>query len=154
MSRRFRKAILALLAAGVLLQSAGVRAESFEIVSYTPPKGWLVQNLKDGTAYVRPDRNGIIRFHVDRFDSSLAALACTVKWRALVEPHFPGPAPEPQFRRAGDFSVAIGGRQEHSSDGPVALQLVTVTGRGRTVAIVGMAAGDEARREAAASLDT
>jgi hypothetical protein len=33
---------MALLVAGVLLQSAGVRADSFEFINYTPPRGWLV----------------------------------------------------------------------------------------------------------------
>ena len=154
MSGHFRRASLPLLAAGVLLQSAGVRAESFEVVNYAPPGGWPVQNLKDGRAYVRPDGNGIITFQVGRLDSNLTPLAFTVRWRELVEPSVPGPAPEPQTRREGDFSVAVGARHARSNGQVVTVSLVTVTGRGRTVGIVGIARGDEALRELVAFFDT
>ena len=96
----------------------------------------------------------MITFHVGRFDSSMTPLAFVVKWRELVETAVPGPAPEPQIRREGDFSFAVGARHARSNGKAVTLSLVTVTGRGRTVGIVGMAAGDEALRELGAFFET
>ena len=96
----------------------------------------------------------MITFHVGRFDSSMTPLAFVVKWRELVETAVPGPAPEPQIRREGDFSFAVGARHARSNGKAVTLSLVTVTGRGRTVGIVGMAAGDEALREFGAFFET
>ena len=154
MSGHFLRASLPFLTAGVLLQSTGVCAETFEVLNYAPPGAWPVQNLKDGRAYVRPDGNGMITFHVGRFDSSMTPLAFVVKWRELVETAVPGPAPEPQIRREGDFSFAVGARHARSNGKAVTLSLVTVTGRGRTVGIVGMAAGDEALRELGAFFET
>ena len=152
MSDYFLRAGLALLAAGALLQSAGVRAESFEVVDYTPPRGWPVQNLQDGKAYERPDGNGIITFYAGRFDNPEVAFAVT--WRELVEPVVPGPAPTPQILREGDFTVASGARHARSNDKAVAVSLVTITGRGRRLGIVGMAGGDEALRELTAFFDS
>ena len=154
MSGHFLRASLPFLTAGVLLQSTGVCAETFEVLNYAPPGAWPVQILKDGRAYVRPDGNGMITFHVGRFDSSMTPLAFVVKWRELVETAVPGPAPEPQIRREGDFSFAVGARHARSNGKAVTLSLVTVTGRGRTVGIVGMAAGDEALRELGAFFET
>jgi hypothetical protein len=153
MSNHFLRASLALLAAGVLLQSAGVRAESFEVVNYVPPRGWPVQNLQDGRAYERPDGNGIITFYASRFDSSLALHAFAVTWREFVEPVVPGPAPTPQIRREGDFTVASGARHARSNDKAVAVSLVTLAGRGRKLGIMCMA-GDEALGELRAFFDT
>jgi hypothetical protein len=142
------------LAALVLIQSAGVRAESFEVVRYAPPRGWPVQNLQDGRAYMRPDGNGVITFYASRSDSNLAPQAFAVTWRSLVEPIVPGPAPEPQIRREGDFTVASGARHARSNNKAVAVSLVTVTGLGRTLGILGMAGDDEALRELTAFFDT
>ena len=154
MSGHFLRASLPFLTAGVLLQAAGARAETFEVVNYAPPRGWPVQSLDDGRAYVRPDGNGRISLHVGRLDASIAHLAFTVKWRELVETVVPVFAPQPNVQREGDFSVA-GGTQRATLNGKaVAVSLVTITGRGRTVGIVGIAAHDEALREIRAFFDT
>lgn len=145
MSSYFLRAGLASLAAGVLLQSAGVRAESFEVVNYTPPRGWPVQNLPDGKAYVRPDKNGIITFYAGRFDNPEVAFVVT--WRELVEPVVPGPAPTPQLSREGEFSVASGAVHGRFNGKDLAVSMVTITGRGRRLGIVSIASSDEARRE-------
>jgi len=154
MSGHLVRASRASLAALVLMQSAGVRADSFEVVKYAPPRGWPAQNLQDGRAYMRPDGNGIITFYASRSDSNLAPQAFAVTWRTLVEPIVPGPAPEPQIRREGDFTVAIGARHARSNNKAVAVSLVTVTGQGRTLGILGMGGDDEALRELTAFFDT
>jgi hypothetical protein len=152
---------MALLAAGFLLQSACVRAESFEVVNYAPPRGWPVKNAQDGKAYERPDGNGMILFYASRFDNPEVAFAVT--WRELVERVAPGPPPTPQIGRQGDFTVAIGARHARSNDKAVAVSLVTIAGRwlgpnrfigGRRVSIVGVTQGDEALRELTAFFDT
>ena len=154
MSGHFLRASLPFLTAGVLLQSAGAHAESFEVVNYAAPRGWPVQRLDDGRAYVRPDGNGRISLHIGRMDASIAHLAFTVKWRELVETVVPVFAPQPQVQREGDFSIA-GGTQRTTFNGQaVAVTLVTITGGGRTVGIVGIAAHDEALREIRAFFDT
>jgi len=154
MSGHFLRASLPFLTAGVLLQSAGARAESFEVVNYAPPRGWSIQSLDDGRAYVRPDGNGRISLHVGRLDASIAHLAFTVKWRELVETVVPVFAPQSQVHREGDFSIAGGTQQTTFNGKAVAVSLVTITGRGRTVGIVSIAAHDEALREIRAFFGT
>lgn len=141
----------ALLAAGVLLQSAGVHAERFEVISYTPPPGWQLQDLQDGKAYVRPGGTGVITFSASSFDTPHVAFAVT--WRELVEPAMPGPAPTPQTRREGDFTMASGARQAGAADNVSAVALITVAGRGRRYAIVGMAGDAQALSELTAFFD-
>lgn len=142
----------ALLAAGVLLGSAVVHAERFEVISYTPPPGWQLQDLQDGKAYVRPGGNGVVTFSAGPFDNPDIAFA--VMWRELVEPAVPGPAPAAQTRSEGDFTVASGARQAGAAGNASAVALVTVAGRGRRYAIVGMAGGDQALREPTAFFDS
>lgn len=143
---------LATLVASALLQSADVRAESFEVFGYTPPAGWQLQSLQDGRAYVRSGGTGVITFSASSFDNPDVAFAVT--WRELVEPVVPGPAPTPQTQREGDFTVASGHRQAQSTDNTAAVALITVTGRGRRYAIVGMAGNDQALRELTSFLET
>ena len=154
MSDRFLSASLAALAAGILLQSADAYAESFEGLSYTPPRGWAVQNAQEGKAYVRPTGVGVITFYAGRPDASPAPQAFAALWRTRVEPVLPGPVPEPQIQREGDFTVAVGAQQARAQDTTVTLSLVTVTGRGRTLGVLGMAGADEALRELTAFFDT
>lgn len=146
------RAGLAFLAAAVLLQSAAVRAERVEIFTFVPPAGWQPQHLQDGKAYVRPDGNGVITFSASSFDTVDVAFA--VALRELVEPVVPGPAPTPETRHDGDFTVASGARLASSSDEAAAVALLTATGRGYRYAIVGMAGNDQALRELTSFFDT
>ena len=67
-------------------------------------------------------------------------------WRELVERMAPVPAPTPQIVRDGDYTIAVGTRQE----GSVAVALVTVAGRGRRIGIMSMGTGPEVLQELSA----
>jgi hypothetical protein len=54
--------ILGLLIAVILLDGKAY-ADTFEFLTYTPPRGWTKQALRDGTAYRRTSGIGLITFY-------------------------------------------------------------------------------------------
>lgn len=151
---RITAACVAPLVAGVFLQSTSVRADSFEFISYTPPRGWIVANASRDQAYVRPDRNGYIVLHRSRFDND-AATAFTVTWRELVETAIPGAMQKstPQILRGGDYAIADGSQPVELNGKVSVARLTAVVGKGWRIAIVSIASSDEAQREIGAFLD-
>ena len=166
---RIATACAALLAAGVLLQSAGVRAESFEVINYTPPRRlagseraggarafqYQAQRLTQGVRATR--QRGIYR--LQRWPvrkparqpggcvSDGVARACG----AVA----PGPAPPPQIQRSADYALAGGGRHAHFSNGINGhASLFLILGKERRLGIVGMASSPEALREVKAFFAT
>jgi hypothetical protein len=147
-------ASLAWLAAGVMLLSAGAQADTFEFVSYTPPRGWAVQDVREGKSHVRPDGTGAIVFYASRPDVGSAPEAFAAMWRTHVQPAVAVPAPEPQTGRDGDFTVAVGRQQTRAQNAIVTVSLVTITGRGRTLGVVGVARAEEVSHELTAFFDS
>ena len=107
--------------------------------------------MQEGKAYVRAGRTGIITFYASRPDTSSVAEAFAAMWRMNVEPAIP------TGTRAADFA----GGQFRGRDGCAAgrfegsvltVSLVTVTGRGRSLGVLGVAKGGEALRELTAFL--
>jgi hypothetical protein len=80
-------------------------ADMFEFLTYTPPRGWINQALKDGSAYRRASGIGLITFYASYPATGSASDEFARMWRARVEPALPGPAPQPQLHREGDYSV-------------------------------------------------
>lgn len=148
----------AILAAGVLLKSTSVRADSFDFINYTPPRGWRVENADEGRVkvYTRPDGTGDILLHRDSADATdEAETAFIIAWRELVEVKIPGAGQKfkPEILRQGIYTIAKGG-QYVEFNGKIGFAMLTaIVGRGRKLAIVGRASGDEALREIIAFMD-
>jgi hypothetical protein len=130
------------------------QGDSFEFVSFIPPPSWVLQNVQHGRAYVRPNGVGVATLRASRSDSRPSSEAFTDVWRTQVQPVVAAPAPDPQLLRQGDFAIAVGGGQVRMRDKTVFVSLMTATGQGRTLDIVGMADDDEAVRELVAFFDT
>jgi len=146
---RITAACAALLVAGVLLQSPAVRAESFEVVSYTPPRGWSVHDTQVGKVYVRPDGQGVIVFNAGRYENPIdnPGVAFVVAWRELVERITPAPAPTPKIARQRDYTVAKGIGPVFFNGKPGAASLFAICGTGRRLGVVSIATSDVAGRE-------
>lgn len=145
---------VAALVAGLGLLPGGAHAERFEFVAFTPPPGWTAQQLSEGRAYVRSGGIGAVTFYASRSDASPARQAFAAMWRERVDAIVPGPTPEPQLHRDGDFTLAVGARQVRAQDATIAVALVAVSGRGRSLGIVGVAGAGEPQREMTAFLDS
>jgi hypothetical protein len=138
----------------VLFLVGEARAETFEFLTYTPPNGWTHQTLQDGLAYRRPSGIGLITLYPSYAASGSAADEFLRMWRQRVEPAVPGPAPQPQLQRGGDYSLAVGQRQAVAQGSATTIMFVAIVGRGRALGLLAMASGDEAVREIAAFFDS
>ncbi|MFL6229402.1 MAG: hypothetical protein ACJ741_11545 [Pyrinomonadaceae bacterium] len=151
MSNSFRHTVLSLLA-GVTLFAGQASAQTFEFLTYTPPSGWVNQALPDGIAYRRPSGIGLITFYASYAATGPAADEFVRMWRARVEPTLPGPAPQPQLQREGDYVVAAGSRRVDAQGTLTTITLAAIVGRGRAIGVLTLVAGDDALREVNAFL--
>ena len=153
MTNSFCRSMLGLLAVVTLLAGEAY-ADTFEFLTYTPPRGWVKQTLHDGIAYQRPSGIGLITFYASYPATGSAADEFAKMWRAQVEPAVPGPAPQPQLQREGDYTVAVGKRQVDAQGAVTTVALAAIVGRGRTIGVLTTTAGDEVLREVTAFLDS
>jgi hypothetical protein len=153
MTNSFLRSMLGLLA--VVAPLAGeARAETFEFLTYTPPPGWVKQSVQDGVAYRRASGIGLITFYQSHAATGMAAEEFARMWRERVERAVAVRAPQPQLQREGDYTLAVGQQQVDAQGTLTTIALVAIVGRGRTVGVLTMAAGDEVLREVAAFLDS
>ncbi|HEX5083753.1 MAG TPA: hypothetical protein VFY40_17025 [Blastocatellia bacterium] len=152
MTSIFHLSIPGLLIAVILL-AGDAYADTFEFLSYTPPRGWIKQVLKDGTIYKRPSGIGLITLYPSRPASGSASDEFIKMWRACVEPAVPGPAPQSQSQGDGDYTLAVGERQINIQGASTSVVLTVIVGRGRAVGVLTTGAGDDVLRELAEFLN-
>ncbi|HEY8460049.1 MAG TPA: hypothetical protein VIM99_06685 [Blastocatellia bacterium] len=140
--------ILGLLIAAILLDGE-VYADSFEFLTYAPPRGWTKQQLRDGISYRRPSGTGLITLYPSQPASGGAAAEFAKMWRAQVEPAAPGPVPRPQIHGDGDYTLAVGERRINIQGANASVVLTVIVGRGRAIGVLTTGAGDEVLRELA-----
>ena len=133
----------------VILLDGKAYADTFEFLTYTPPRGWTKQALRDGTAYQRPSGIGLITLYPSQPATGSAGDEFVKMWRAQVEPAVPGPAPQPQIHGDGDYTLAIGERQINVQGANTSVVLTVIVGRGRAIGVLTTGAGDEVLRELA-----
>jgi hypothetical protein len=143
-----------LVLAVVTLVSARTYAETFEFLTFAPPRGWTNQVTKDGSVYRRPSGIGLIYFYSSYAATRPPADEFAMMWRTRVETTVPGPAPQPQIQQDGDCTVAVGGKRIDAQGTITTISLVTIVGRGRALGILAITAGDDALREVTAVLDS
>jgi hypothetical protein len=146
MTNSFCLSMLGLLAAVIPL-AGDAYADTFEFLTYTPPRGWVNQALQDGIAYRRTSGIGLIAFYASYPAAGSASDEYVRMWRARVEPILPGPAPKPQLQPDGDFVAAVGAKRVDAQGTITTTSLVTIVGRGRAIGVLTMAAGDEVNHE-------
>jgi hypothetical protein len=153
MTNIFSLAMLSILAVA-LFPASTVYADTFEFLTYTPPSGWVKQTLPDGIAYQRPSGIGLITFYPSYPATGSVSDEFAKLWRAQVEPAVPGPAPQPQLQRDGEYTVAVGSRQIDARGALTTVALAAIVGRGRTIGVLTTTAGDEVFREVTNFLDS
>ncbi|HKQ79980.1 MAG TPA: hypothetical protein VJ810_40185 [Blastocatellia bacterium] len=153
MTSGFCLSMLGLLAVMTILTGEAY-ADTFEFLTYTPPRGWMNQASQDGRIYRRASGIGLIAFYASYPATGPASDEFVRMWRARVEPTLPGPAPKPQLQPDGDYVAAIGAQRVDAQGAITTISLVTIVGRGRAIGVLAMAAGDEADREVTAFLNT
>ena len=129
-------------------------ADTFEFLNYTPPTGWTRTQTSDGTTFVRPNGIGLVYFYNGYATTGSAADEFAKMWRTRLEPTVPGPAPQPQLQREGDFTVAAGSKQIDAKGTLTTVALASFVARGRAIGVLTMAAGDDALREITAFLNS
>lgn len=153
MTNSFCLSLLGLLAAVIPL-TGEANADTFEFLTYTPPRGWLNQALQEGIAYRRASGIGLIAFYASYPATGSASDEFVRMWRARVESILPGPAPKPQLQPDGDYVAAVGAKWVDAQGTITTTTLVTIVGRGRAIGVLTMAAGDEVNREVTVFLDS
>jgi hypothetical protein len=129
-------------------------AETFEFLTFTPPRTWTNQTVSEGVAYRRPNGIGLIYFYPSYPAAGSPVDEFAKMWRARVEPTLPGAAPRPQTQREGDYTVAAGSKTVDAQGTLTNVALAVVVGRGRAIGVLTMAAGEEALGEVTAFLNT
>lgn len=129
-------------------------ADTFEFLSFTPPKGWAKEMLSDGIAYRRPEGVGLVAIYSSYQASASAAEEFAKVWGVRLQNITKAAAPPPRVEREGDFTVAIGARQMKAEEELTTISLVTFVGRGRSLSMIAIAAGDDVQAEVNSSLDS
>jgi hypothetical protein len=154
MPNRFCRSMLGLLAVLTILATEAY-ADTFEFLTYTTPRGWVKQTLRDGIAYRRPSGIGLITFYPSYPSTGSASDEFAKMWRVQVEPALPpGPSPQPQLQPVGAYAVAAGKRQIDVQGAVTTVSLVAVVGRGRAIGVLTTSAGDEVLREVGAFFES
>lgn len=150
---RFFRSMLALLAV-VTLMTGEAYAETFEFLTYSPPRGWVSQPLQDGIAYRRAEGIGLIALYASYPANGSPSDEFVKMWRARVEPTIQGTAPKPELQRDGDYTAAIASTRVNAKDTVMSVSLVVFVGRGRTLGVLAMSAGEDVFREVTAFFDS
>ncbi len=153
MTNSYCPSMLCLLAIVTILAGEAY-AETFEFLTYTPPRGWIKQASQDGSVYRRASGIGLITFYASYPATGSASDEFVRMWRARIEPILPGAAPKPQLQPDGDYVAAVGGQRFDAQGTITTISLVTIVGRGRVIGVLTMTAGDEVFREVTAFLDS
>src|SRR5262249_51756745 len=119
------------LLAVMTLLAGEAYSETFEFLTYTPPRGWMNQALQDGRAYRRASGIGLIAFYASFPATGSASDEFVRMWRARVEPIAPGPAPKPQLQPDGDYVGAVGAPRVEPPGDVTTISPRTIVGRRR-----------------------
>ena len=153
MTKIYRRIIVALLTV-VIVFTAEVYAETFEFLTYTPPKGWTKQMSADGPVYRRTSGVGLISFYASYPTTALAPDEFARAWQARIGAALSIPAPQPKVESDGDYKIAIGAQNVDAQGTMTAVSLVTIVGRGRSISFSAVAAGPDVLNEVTAFFDT
>src|SRR5262245_40527709 len=140
MTNSFYLSVLCLLAVMTLLADEAY-ADTFEFLTYTPPRGWINQAITDGMTYRRASGIGLITLYASYPATGSASEEFVRMWRARVEPIVPGPAPKPQIQSDGDYVAAVGAQRVDAKGTITTISLSAIVGRGRAIGVLTITAG-------------
>lgn len=128
--------------------------DTFDFLSYNPPKEWIKESQTDGISYRRPAGVGLIKLYKSRPSAESASNEFSRTWSSYVASLVPGPPPQPEIQRDGDYTAAVGSRLVNAKGTNTAIGLVVFVGRGRAMGVLTMSAGDEAQLEITSFLNS
>jgi len=131
------------------------RADSFELLTYTPPPGWSTQQDGTGKMFQHKDASGagMLVLFAGRPGGGPPAEAFAEEWRTRVQPVMPTAAPEPVSQQVGDMVVAMSRSQVPVEGQTATIVFITMVGRGRVQSVLGVARGDAITAQVAAFFD-
>ena len=138
----------------ILLVAASVSVDTFELLTFTPPVGWTIKPMNNGTTYNRPTGIGLIYFYNSYPASGTPNEEFAKMWNERIAGTAPGAPPPPQLEHDGDYTAAVGTKAVNADGTMTTIALTTIVGRGRTLGILTLTAGDDVFREVTTFLDT
>ncbi|HKP69697.1 MAG TPA: hypothetical protein VJV05_10475 [Pyrinomonadaceae bacterium] len=138
----------------VVLFAANVFADTFEFVVFTPPPGWTNKPTDKGTTYNRPTGIGLIYFYNSNATSGTPNDEFAKMWNERITGSAPGAPPQPQLERDGDYTAAVGTKVVNADGTITTIVLTTIVGRGRSLGILTITAGEDVLKEVTTFLDS
>ena len=138
----------------VVLLAANVFADTFEFVSFSPPPGWTIKHTDKGTTYNRPTGIGLIYFYNSYPTTGTPDEEFAKIWNERITGSAPGAPPQPQLEKDGDYTAAVGMKVVNADGTMTTISLTAIVGRGRTLGILTLSAGDDVFRELTTFLDS
>lgn len=143
-----KKNFFSLLCLLIFLIPMEALADTFELLTYTPPStGWTKQMMTDGVVYRRANGVGLITIYSSKAATGNAEQEFASMWRAKIEAPLTIKAPQPKIETDGMYKVAVGGQNIDAQGTPTAISLVTIVGNGRVIGVSTVSAGDDVLRE-------
>lgn len=131
----------------MMLFAGKIYAETFEFLTYTPPRNWTRTAIQDGIAYQRPNGIGLIALYTSYPTTGSASNEFAAVWRKRVGSTVSGTPPQPQLQRDGEFTTAVGIQRVSTKDAVMSVSLVVIVGHGRALGMLAMSTGDDVFRE-------
>lgn len=138
----------------VVFLTTSVFAETFEFLTYTPPPGWTSKAATHGTTYQRPTGVGLIYFYNSHPTSGTPNEEFAKMWNERITGSAPGAPPTPQLQRDGDYTAVVGTKVVDAEGTLTSIVLTTIVGRGRTIGVLVITAGDDVLKEVTTFLDS
>jgi len=123
------------------VSSAFAQTQKYDIMTYTPPKGWTVQNGDNAKVFTKIDKTkntlGIIMLYPSINSSGDANDDFKYVWKQIVQDSFGASAnPEIETRESNGFKLVNGG-ELIKYEGVKALAMLTVlSGKGKAISIL------------------
>jgi hypothetical protein len=129
-----------------LLLSAGAQAfaqaETFDMITFTPPKGWERNEFKDRVTLLKPDRSCMVAVYESRESTGSGETDFKSEWQERVAKQF-NTAAVPSRQDAlpaegGDGEARMGGANIESGGAKVSVLLTVYRGGGRAMSVLGL----------------
>ena len=142
---RFLKAISFGLILSAMTQ-AFAQTETFDMMTYTPPKGWERKEFEDRVALLKTDQSCAIMIYGSRESSGSAKTDFEDEWKERVAKQFNTTAEptmqSPLAAEGGEGELLMGGAKVESIGAKISALLVVYRGYGRAMSVLNLLSGD------------
>lgn len=139
---KFFKAVLLWLFCSVAAAQAFAQTETFDMMTFTPPKGWERKEFKDRIGFSKPDRSCLVMIYESRESTGSGLSDFKSEWQERVAKQFNTTAepktPDVVPSKEGDAEVLMSGANFDSSGTKVSSLLVVYRTRERAMSVLGL----------------